>query len=118
MEFAGVINSFASRDPIGIIKKSTTYTAGRPTTIESKPVYVLGAVQPSIPEVRNRVPEGSKNQETLTFWISTIITDDGPLEITANDIIEYRGSRYFIFEISPWNHIGDYTELSATKEIL
>jgi len=118
MEFAGVIDSFASSDPIGIIKKNTAYIKGRANSTEGKPLYVTGAVQPSTPEVRNRAPEGTKTHEILTFWISTIVDNNGQIiELGDQDIIEYRGSRYLVFEKSPWNHIGDYTEASATKEI-
>ena len=118
MEFADVINSFASDDPIGLIKKSTSYQDGRPIIAESETLYVMGAVQPSTPAVLNRVPEGSKNHEVLTFYISTIIDTDGKrIPIELNDEFEYRGHKFLVFEASQWDHIGDYTEASGARKV-
>jgi hypothetical protein len=118
MEFSGTIMSFASSDPIEIRGVKTVYIQGRSRTTEVTKAVVYGAAQPATPDVLERVPEGYKNQNVLTFYIGRIVSEDlEEIQIENGDVIFYRGSKYKVFELSGWNHIGDYTEVSAVKEI-
>ena len=118
MQFSNTIMRFASKEPISIIGLGTIYVHGRSKTIEVSKATVSAAIQPATPEVIDRVPQGYKNQEVLTFYIGRIVKEDlTEVKIENGDIIEYQNSRYKIFEMSGWNHIGDYSEASAVKEI-
>ena len=84
-------DEIVNRRPVPGAEKRTGYHRG-------------GAHRPTLPKMRQMLPEGTRLTESRTFWIAGVTVE--PVGVGANasggDVIEYGGVSYRAKHVEPW----------------
>lgn len=99
---------FAS--PYKVVRRRGEWVKGRFMLHEPEYLNFYGPVQPANPKELEQLPEGDRKKGVIKFLCKMpqelFLTRDNPKDAGASDEVIWRGERYKIIQLMPWNHMG------------
>lgn len=92
--------------PYTVYRKSGQWVAGRFEQIESTLAFYGPVVVNNVKDLM-QVPEGDRSRGVMAFYSANpiYITQNNPEKGTSDEIV-WRGERYRIFQVAPYNDYG------------
>jgi hypothetical protein len=87
---------------------------GRHLEARAKQIQATGAVQQAEPKAMDMLPEGTRQDETLSVWTTTRVRTARADSHDA-DILQIRGDRYEVLNVADWSREGGYYQATVVK---
>lgn len=96
--------------PYQVVRRDGEWIKGRFVPGEPEILKFYGPVQPPSARELEQLPEGDRQKGVMQFWCKMPrefrISQGGKKELWASDEIIWRGQRFKLCQLTPWNHAG------------